>query len=145
MIRGSITHPDIIGALASAGHKAKILIADGHYSAATNVNPLARVVHLNLRPGLPTVTDVLDALTQTIAIEHAAVIRPAEDAVPCLVQDELRDRLAALPEGAVAVEEIERTDFYAQSRDHAVALCVVTGDTRRFGNLLLTVGVLAVA
>jgi len=142
MIRGSITHPYIIGALAAAGHKARILITDAHYSASTNVNPAAQVVHLNLRPGLPTVTDVLDALAQTIAIEHATVIRATHDARPCVVQDELRERLSDLPDGTVVVEEIERADFYDRSRSHELALCIVTGDTRRFGNVLLTVGVL---
>lgn len=142
MIRGSITHPHIIGALASAGHKAKILIADGHYSAPTNVNPSAQIVYLNLRPDLPTVTEVFDAITQTIAIEHAAVIRASDDALPCVVQDDLRTRLAALPEGGVAIDEIDRAAFYEQCRGHDVALCIVTGDSRRFGNVLLTVGVL---
>ena len=142
MIRGSITHPYIIGALAAAGHKARILITDAHYSASTNVNPAAQVVHLNLRPGLPTVTDVLDALVQTVPLEHAAVIRASEDARPCVIQDELRERLSALPDGAVALDEIERAEFYDRSRGHEVALCIVTGDPRRFGNVLLTVGVL---
>lgn len=142
MIRGSVTHPYILSALASAGHKARILIADGHYSSSTNVNPRAQVVHLNLRPGLPTVTDVFDALAETIAIEHAAVIRASEDALPCVVQDELRARLMGLADGPVPMVEIERADFYDQSRGHELALCIVTGDTRRFGNVLLTVGVL---
>jgi L-fucose mutarotase len=36
---------------------------------------------------------------------------------------------------------VTRAEFYALARDPNLALCIVTGDTRRFCNALLTVGV----
>ena len=43
---------------------------------------------------------------------------------------------AEIPHRTVAREE-----FYALARSEDLVLCIVTGDTRRFANTLLTVGV----
>lgn len=138
MITGQLTHPRIISALAAAGHGATVLIADGHYSAATAVGPNAETVHLNLQPDFPSVPQVLAAVLGTVHIEKLTRITPAEDATPCLVHTEI-DGL--MPEGT-ETEFVDRYEFYELARSQNLALCVVTGDSRRFANALLTVGVL---
>jgi len=139
MITGTLTHPQIISALASAGHGATILVADGHYSAATAVGPNASTVYLNLEAGTPTVPQVLEVILKTVQVEKLTRITPSADASPCLVHSEI-DRL--MPEG-LDDDFVDRFDFYNLARSENLALCIVTGDSRRFANALLTLGVLS--
>lgn len=138
MITGQLTHPRIISALAAAGHGATVLITDGHYSAATAVGPNAETVYLNLEADFPTVPQVLRAVLGTVRVEKLTRITPTGDATPCLVHAEIDD---LMPEGT-ETEFVDRFGFYDLARSQNLALCVVTGDSRRFANALLTVGVL---
>lgn len=137
MLKGPLTHPALIGALAAAGHGSKVLIADGNYPHSTGAREGAVRIHLNLRPGLPTVDDVLEVLVQTIPIEAAAVMVPGGGEK---VSAHEGFRLA-LAEG-VAWTELGRLEFYEACRTHDVAIVIATGEQRIYANLLLTVGVL---
>ncbi len=138
MIRASLTHPEMIAALAAAGHGSTVLLTDGHYPAKTAVGPNTQTVHLNLTSGSPTVPEVLSVVLETIPVERATLITPSADALPSGVQQEI---LQMLP-GSVPVARVGRQDFYALAREPDLALCVVTGDNRRFANVMLTIGVL---
>jgi L-fucose mutarotase len=138
MIMAPITHPDILRALAAAGHKSTVLITDAHYAAATAVGPNAVTVHLNLTAGRPTIPEVLDAVLAMVVVEHATQIQAAPDALPSDVQNAVADALR--PE--VAVEYVERQAFYDLARSEDLALAIVTGDISRFGNVLLRLGAL---
>jgi len=46
VLRYRLTHPEILAALASAGHGSTVLLADGHYPAATAAGPHAITVAL---------------------------------------------------------------------------------------------------
>ncbi|MCZ2403576.1 RbsD/FucU family protein [Paenarthrobacter sp. Z7-10] len=138
MITARLTHPDMIAALAAAGHGSTVLLTDGHYPAKTAVGPNSQTVHLNLTSGSPTVPEVLSVVLETIPVERATVISPSEDALPSAVQEEI----ALLLSGSAPIESVPRHAFYALARTPDLALCVVTGDNRRFANVLLTVGVL---
>ncbi|MGO4455419.1 RbsD/FucU domain-containing protein [Arthrobacter sp. RAF14] len=136
MIRGALKHPVVLAALASAGHKSTVLIADLNYAASTAVAPGTPTAHLALTAGTPTVPEVLKVVRSVIPIEHATQIRPSEDALPSMVQDEVRDLLGTPP------ELVSREDFYRLARSEDLALAIITGDTRRFGNVLLRIGAL---
>jgi len=138
VLSGRLIHPEILGALASGGHGSTVLVTDAHYAAATAVGPNARRVYLNLEPGRPTVPEVLSVLLESVAVEKVTRIEPAADARPCVVQDEVD---ALLPAG-VTHEFVDRFAFYELARRDDLVLAVVTGDVRRFGNVLLTLGVL---
>jgi L-fucose mutarotase len=56
MLKSRLLHPEILEALGRAGHSSKILIADGNYPFATQLGPGARLVSLNLSPGLVNAT-----------------------------------------------------------------------------------------
>ena len=62
MLKHALIHPEINEVLARAGHHSRILIADGNYPASTKKGPNARVLSLNLAPGLVTVSQVLEVL-----------------------------------------------------------------------------------
>jgi L-fucose mutarotase len=138
MLLTELLHPEILAALASAGHGSQVLLADGHYPASTAVGRQARTVYLNLTPGLLDVSTVLDVLLRTVPIEAAAVmIPPAAEPEPEAIR-EYRERLASVP-----VVELDRFAFYEQARSDDLALSIVTADVRTYANLLLTIGVRA--
>lgn len=138
MMINRLIHPTILGALAQAGHGSTVLIADGHYPARTAVGVNASIVNLNLEAGVPTVPGVLSLVLESIPIEKITFIQPSNEALPSQVQDEI----AELVTGQIATEFVDRFAFYEMARSLDLALCVVTGDIRRFANTLLTVGVL---
>lgn len=144
MIFGPMIHPPLLRAIAGAGHGAKILIADSNYPHETLANPRSTVIFLNLAPGLINATDVLEVVKHTVPIEKAAIMVPADDALPqhrpdkIEIHDEYR---AALPD--TEFEEIKRWDYYKAASADDVAVVIATGEARIYANLLLTIGVRA--
>lgn len=135
MLKHRLTHPDILDALASAGHGAKVLITDGNYPASTCIGDNASLVYLNLAPGKPTVTEVLDILLTAIPIEDAAVMSPEEGPEPGIFQ-EFR---SLMPE--ITLTKFARFEFYEEASGPDTCLQIVTGEQRIYANLLLTIGV----
>ena len=146
MLHGDLLHPEILEAIASARHSSKILIADGNYPFRTRCGPKARRVHLNLSPGVISVTQALEALLSSVPIEAAAVMDyPAEgpyalDADPP-IWSEIQSLLQASASPCDALQRIERFQFYEAASGPDVALLIATADQRIFANLLLTIGV----
>ena len=140
MITGNLIHPQLLAAVARAGHGAHVLLLDGHYPASTAVREGAEQVHLNLAPGLLDTSTVLRVLLTAMTVESAAVMVPpiGEDEPPAIAQ-----HLADLP--GIKVDRLDRWAFYETARSPDVALAVVTGDVRIYANLLLTIGVRNVA
>lgn len=136
MLKSTLIHPPLIGALAAAGHGSTVLIADGNYPVATGTRPGVPRIHLNLTPGLLTVTQILEAVAATVPIESAAVMVPADGPTP---QAHATYR-AALPEGT-PWRELGRFDFYDECRTQDLAVVIASGDQRLYANLLLTIGV----
>lgn len=136
MIASRLIHPDILSALARAGHRSRILITDAHYATSTAVNARATVCHLGYTPGLPTIPEIVELIAENIAIEASVAMQSPSD-VTREVQDQIRAALA----DDIPHDDVTRQEFYDLARSQDLALCIVTGDTRRFGNVLLTVGV----
>ena len=80
MLKHRLIHPEISEILARAGHHAKVLIADGNYPASTTLGPNARLVSLNLAPGIVTVSQVLETLLTAIPVAYAAKIASGNSA-----------------------------------------------------------------
>jgi L-fucose mutarotase len=139
MLRYRLTHPELIGALAAAGHGSTVLLADGNYPHATAVGPRARTVFLNLRPGMVPVDDVLATVLDAVPIEAAHVMRPDDGPEPP-VFSRFRELL-----GSVAPQPLSRFAFYDAARRPDLAVAVATGDQRLYANILLTIGVVASA
>ncbi|GAB2573781.1 RbsD/FucU family protein [Microlunatus antarcticus] len=136
MLNYTLTHPPLLRALAAAGHGSQVLLADGNYPAATAKPAGAEVIHLNLRPGLLSVTEVLGPLLDAVNIEAGRVMAlPDGGAVPA--HAEYEQMLGAQVDFAV----MERFAFYDAARGPDVAFVVATGDQRICANLLLTIGV----
>ena len=139
MLKISLVHPEILEALSSAGHGSKVLIADGDYPVATTAGKNAKVVHLNLSPGVVNSTDVLKALLETVPVEDAAVMDVPEYRNEPEIWNIYRQ---LLKENAVdcEIKKVERFDFYYLIKQDDIALIIQTGETRDYANLLLTLG-----
>lgn len=135
MLKQRLIHPDILEVLAGAGHGAKVLITDANYPASTQVGDNAAVVYLNLAPGMPTATDVLDVLLTAIPVEDAAVMEPESGPEPSIFK-EFRQQLPEIP-----LTMLSRFEFYEEASGPDTCLLIVTGEQRLYANILLTMGV----
>ena len=138
MLTYELINPDIIGALAGAGHGAKVLIADSNFPASTKIGPHAQLVYLNLTPGIPSATDVLKTLLSAMAVESAAVMQPDDGSEPKIFAEFKR----ILPP-ALELERLGRFEFYDAVRDPDTCLVIQTGEQRLYANLLLVNGAIA--
>lgn len=137
MLRGRLLHPEILGALAGAGHGAKILVADANYPFSTQSQPDAAHVYLNLAPGIVTVPKVVELLAEACPIEGAAINVPASGK-----ESEVGGEVRRILEG-IPVEALGRFEFYEAVRTPDLCLLVATGDTRIYSCALLTIGYVA--
>lgn len=135
MLRQRLIHPQILDALAAAGHGGRVLITDGNYPASTRLGENASLVYLNLSPGKPTVTEVLDILLTAIVVEDAAVMEPDDGPEPPIFQ-EFRSLMPDL-----TLTKFGRFEFYEEASGPDTCLQIVTGEQRIYANLLLTLGV----
>ena len=134
MLTTKCIHPEIVSALSFCGHGSKILIADGNYPVAEKSGD-AKKVYLGLMPGLPTATDVLDAILSVAVVESAEVMVPEDGETPEIFA-EFTERLNGMP-----LQGMGRFEFYdACMAPGAVALAISTGEKRTYSNILLTIG-----
>ena len=133
MNTGKCINPCIIAAVSRLGHGDKILIADGNYPLNSKTGD-AEKIWVSLSPGIPTVTDVLDALQSIINVEAAAVMQPSEGPEPEI----FKEFESMLPE--IELKKLGRFEFYDECTVHPLNLAIATGEKRTFANILLTVG-----
>lgn len=135
MLKQRLIHPDIVEALAAAGHGSRILITDANYPASTRLGENASLVYLNLAPGLVKVTDVLSIILTAAPVEDAAVMEPEDGPEPAIYEEFQR----LMP--GVELTRFERYEFYEEASGPDTCLQIVTGEQRIYANLLLTIGV----
>lgn len=145
MLKHQLIHPEINEIIGRAGHHARILIADGNYPASTTLGPNAKLVSLNLTPGLVTVSQVLKVLLTAVPIDIANTMGIPEDDPYAgegdpPVWNEYRQIIADAGLN-LELEPISKWDFYdaVASRDHV--LTIQTADQALWANLMLSVGV----
>lgn len=144
MLKTDLIHPDILAALASAGHHSKVLIADGNYPVATKLGPNAEIVHLNFMPGLLSCNQVLKGLLTAIAVEEINTMQYVTDGEYGLTEDPpvwndyrktIEDAGLDLP-----LKPIEKWAFYEAVENEDHVLTIQTGEKMGWANLILTLG-----
>jgi L-fucose mutarotase len=145
MTKTPILHPQLLQALARAGHSSKILIADGNYPFHTRRGPNAELVFLNFAPGQLTVPDVLVGIMKTVPLELAQVMEPEQSGPHAMKNDpaifgDFRNILKT-QRPPLDLIKLERFDFYDAASSRDVALTIATGEQRIYANILLTIGV----
>ena len=136
MLTYRLTHPEILAALASAGHGSQVLIADGNYPFSTGANPAATRVYLNLTRGSAPVDQVLEVIADAVLIEAAHVMVPESGPEPPI----FASFRSILPQG-VPLQPLGRYAFYEAARSPNVALVLASGEQRIYANILVTIGV----
>jgi L-fucose mutarotase len=145
MLKHKLIHPEINRVIGRAGHHGKILIADGNYPASSAIGPRAELISLNLMPGVPTCSQVLEALLSAIPIEAAHTMDYQKTGPYALAEDppvwaDYR-RIIKASGLDVPLTPIEKYEFYTHVATPDHVLTIQTADQQRFANLLLTIGV----
>lgn len=145
MLKSQLLHPQILAALARAGHSSKVLISDGNYPHWTRRGPNTEVVYLGLSPGFPTVSHVLNVLLTAVPIEAAQVMDYARTGPHALADEpqiwrEFRQSISGAGLN-LELEKLERFAFYHAAAQPDVCLTIATGEQRIYANLMLTIGV----
>ena len=145
MLKYDLIHPEILGIIGAAGHHGKILIADGNYPSSSKKGPNAKLVHLNLMPGVLTCDQVLKALLSAIPVEEVNTMMYETEGPYALTEDppvwaQYRNTIS---EAGLDLElkAIEKWSFYdaVATPDHI--LTIQTADQQRYANVLLSIGV----
>jgi L-fucose mutarotase len=145
MLKNPLIHPEILATLAAAGHHATVLIADGNYPASTKKGPNAKLVHLNLSPGVVTCNQVLAAILSAAPIDIVNTMMYETEGPYALsedppVWDEYRRTIAAAGLD-LKLEPIDKWKFYEAVATPDHVLTIQTADQQRFANILLSIGV----
>lgn len=145
MLKQQLIHPEINAVLGAAGHHAKVLIADGNYPASSKRGPHAKLVHLNLMPGVVTCDQVLQAVLSAVPVEAINTMMYETEGPYALADDpfvwsEYRRTIAAAGLN-LELEPLEKWAFYdaVATPDHV--LTIQTADQQRYANILLSIGV----
>ena len=144
MLKTDLIHPDILAALAAAGHHSKVLIADGNYPVASKLGPNAEVVHLNFMPGLLSCNQVLEGLLTAVAVEQINTMQYVTDGEYGLKEDPpvWNDYRKTIKNAGLDLElkPIEKWAFYDEVMSDDHVLTIQTGEKMGWANLILTLG-----
>lgn len=145
MLLQQLIHPEILSVLAGAGHHGLILIADGNYPASSKKGPNARVVSMNLMPGVITCNQALQAVLSAVPIEAAYTMQTetsgpyALGGDPPVWQDYRQSLLDA--KSSLQLQSLEKWSFYERVMTADHILTIQTADQQRYANILLAIGV----
>jgi L-fucose mutarotase len=145
MLKHQLIHPEINAIIGAAGHHSKILIADGNYPASSKRGPNAKLVSMNLMPGLITCAQALRAILSAVPIEKIETMMYETIGPYALSEDppvwnEYRDVMREMKLD-LKLEPIEKWDFYKAVATEDHVLTIQTADQQRFANILLSIGV----
>jgi len=145
MLYGGLLHPQILETIARSGHHGRILIADGNYPASTTLGPNAKLVSLNLSPGVVSTTQILDAILAAVPIDFAYVMDYEREGPYALTEDppvwgEFSKILEARKSRA-KLKLIDKWQFYKEVSCPGHILTIQSADLRIFANLILDLGV----
>lgn len=138
MLKSEILHPELLGTLAKCGHKTQILIADSNYAVLSNTNPKAKIIYLNFAKNLLPSDIILSKLLQCINVESAVMMQ-----YPETFNNTIIGEYKSILGKEVSISYLPRQDFYDEVKSDKTALVIASGETRRFANILLTVGVVS--
>ncbi|MDA8202798.1 MAG: D-ribose pyranase [Chloroflexi bacterium] len=129
MKRTFLLHQDLSAAVAGIGHTDSIALVDAGYSVPRD----AHRIDLAVRPHLPRLADVLEAVLSELSVEGYVVAEEMTTANGRLLT-EIERVLSGVPGTRIA-----QSEFKARVRDAKAV--VRTGEYTPFGNVLLVGGV----
>ena len=126
MLKSGILNPTLLGLLARVRHTNTLVIADRGFPFW----PQIETVDLSLIDGIPTVLQVLDALSPNFVIGRAFAAEEFRSRNPAAVQHALAARFADVP------LLFEPHAEFKKRVPHAIGL-IRTGDTIPYANLII--------
>ena len=136
MIKGDLIHPEILKVLASAGHGAKILIADGHFPFSTGAAKNVPRVYLNFATGKLNTIDILSEIVKAVPIESTTAVVPDDGNEPAIFEEYRK----LLPED-IEINKVKRFGFYDAVNTPELALVIASAEKRTYACILLTIGI----
>ena len=136
-IHGALT-PDLLRHLRAMGHGDEIVIADANFPAESCGRRIERLAGVSATEALEAILSLMPLDTYVDAPARSMQVVGAPDEVPEIVAEfqAIIDRLADNP---APVQGVERHEFYEQAK--RAYLVVQTAETRFYGNLILSKGV----
>jgi L-fucose mutarotase len=130
--------PELLSTLYRMGHGDEIILADAHFPGETHGQRLVRADGLKIAPLLDAILPLfaLDAYVESPLIMMGAV--PGDQLDPTVEASYRKSIDKHWPE-TPAIQRVERFAFYERSRT-AFAI-VMTGETAKYGNIILKKGV----
>ncbi|NQV98234.1 MAG: ribose ABC transporter [Rhodospirillales bacterium] len=131
--------PDLLHALRSMGHGDEIALVDGNFPAETNAQRLIRLDGIAATDVLKAVLSVmpLDTYVAWPAARMEVVGKPDEVPEICA---EFQTIINSAADAPCQLGKIERFAFY--ERVQSCFAIVATGESRLYGNIILTKGVI---
>lgn len=140
MLKGisPLISPDLLAVLARMGHGDEIVLADAHFPGESLNRQLLRADGLKIKDLLAAILPLfeLDAYVPAPLMMMAAV--EGDDLDP-LVETNYLEAIHQTNPDAAPIQRIERFEFYDRAKD-AFAV-VMTGETAKYGNIILKKGV----
>ena len=144
MLKGisPLLSPDLLYELYRMGHGDPIVFGDAHFPGESLNANIIRADGVRIAPLLEAILPlfVLDTCSENPAVMMAPVEGDTiDESVIQAYREEIDCHYPATPE----MKHIDRYDFYEEAR-HAFAV-VMTGETAKYGNIILTKGVTPVS
>jgi L-fucose mutarotase len=143
MLRGiaSCVGPELLSTLCRMGHGDELVLADAHFPGES-CN--ARVLRADGIPVAQLLDGILPLFCLDAYVDHPAVMMAAVpgDALDPSVEASYRQVIDRHYPATPAIQRIERFAFYERARS-AFAV-VMTGETAKYGNIIIKKGVTAV-
>ena len=140
MLKGisPLLSPELLATLCAMGHGDEIVLADAHFPGATFSRRSIRADGLRIAPLLDAILPLfeLDSMVPSPICMMAPV--PGDVLDPAVEASYLQPIRVHAP-GTPPIARIERFAFY--ERAQAAFAVVMTGETAKYGNILLTKGV----
>lgn len=140
MLKGisPIVSPELLAVLARMGHGEEIILADAHFPGETFNTRVLRADGLGIPELLAAILPLfeLDAYVPHPLVMMAAV--PGDTLDPKVEESYLKSINITNPD-APAIERIDRFAFYERTKSAFAVL--MTGETAKYGNILLKKGV----
>jgi len=140
MLKGisSLVSPELLSVLARMGHGDEIILADAHFPGESFNDRILRADGLRIPELLAAILPLfeLDAYVPHPLVMMAAV--KGDELDPKVEELYLKSIHVSNPD-APAIERIDRFAFYERTK--SVFAVVMTGETAKYGNILLKKGV----
>jgi len=129
--------PDLLKVLAEMGHGDEIILADAHFPGHSVGGRVLRADGLSVTSLLEGILPLFDLDTYAEPLVMMAAV--PGDALDPAVEEQYLEVVRRHAPGASPPARVDRFAFYERARS-AFAV-VMTGETRKYGNLLLKKGV----